>query len=1034
MSHPALPNREYTIAWISALPVEKTAAEVVLDVLHDGPQEVHPDDHNAYQLGSIGNHNIVIACLPKGRYGTVNAAVTGTRIKLSFPSIRAYLMVGIGGGIPSAANDIRLGDVVVSKPEGDLPGVVQYDLGKEVAGGGFERLGVLDKPPPLLLNAVAALEATHKRQGSNIPNYLANAYSRYPQLGQDFFYQGPENDILYRPDYEYREGECACQKCYICIGRRILRLARQYVHPVIHYGIIASGNRVIKDGVTRDRIGNDTRALCFEMEAAGLMDHVPCLVIRGICDYSDSHKNKRWQPYAALTAAAYAKELIKQIPKATIGPPDLHCPRTRDRIFNFPRILHKNFSGRQKYLDRIHTCFKGNSPTGLGSIVSVYGYPGMGKTQICLKYAIDHENEYDYGFHTTASTPEQWLKSCDSIVQALRLPEASSSEQEKRMDVLRRWLSAQQGWIIVIDDVTPPTVSALRQTLPQKLGGNLLLCTRDISIAKEFSDQKSCIHLLEMKKSECRELVLKIYNAQEVAGLEELVAGINQELGGLPLALEQGIAYATSHYLGLGEYLESLKNNKRGMVRRTVRNPHHADTITTLDLALESLEPAHVAILDLILVMRPQALPHGILLDGASALSFEDVGDSPNQDQDNQSGDESAWDAEPPPRARGFQRSNWQREMRGNGSALEQTRLEIFNCITRLLESRFELNEAMTALESSSLIRRGEKGEIWVHDLFRELLWDRLEQWEREDFARYAGQIISRAFPFPEYETWSVCGSYLPYSIEVANILSEHNIHSADSCELMHRIGVYLWYMGRYDESKGWLERSLTGFEHVLGEDRLWTLAAVHSLGLVLSDQGEFDEALQCFQRVFDVYENVLSKDDERMANLTNNIAAALDKQGQYDEAMRWYGRSLADRQRILGDDHPDTLQTTHNIGMVLDQQGKPEALEWYMRAYVGYEKTIDQGNPHFLNTIHNIGAFHHDRGRYDEALTWLERALDGTERSLGKDHPDTLNTREALRRTREMMSAGTQLQPVLSDEESDILIPTSSHMRLPRK
>ena len=40
------------------------------------------------------------------------------------------------------------------------------------------------------------------------------------------------------------------------------------------------------------------------------MDNFPCLVIRGICNYSDTHKNKNWQPYAAATAAAYAKELL----------------------------------------------------------------------------------------------------------------------------------------------------------------------------------------------------------------------------------------------------------------------------------------------------------------------------------------------------------------------------------------------------------------------------------------------------------------------------------------------------------------------------------------------------------------------------------------------------------------------------------------------------------------------------------------------------------------------------------------------------
>ena len=59
--------------------------------------------------------------------------------------------------------------------------------------------------------------------------------------------------------------------------------------------------------------------LCFEMEAAGLMNNFPCLVVRGICDYADSHKNKQWQPYAAATAAAYAKELLSVIPSAEVA-------------------------------------------------------------------------------------------------------------------------------------------------------------------------------------------------------------------------------------------------------------------------------------------------------------------------------------------------------------------------------------------------------------------------------------------------------------------------------------------------------------------------------------------------------------------------------------------------------------------------------------------------------------------------------------------------------------------------------------------
>jgi nucleoside phosphorylase len=84
-------------------------------------------------------------------------------------------------------------------------------------------------------------------------------------------------------------------------------------NPAIHYGLIASANQVMKDALIRDTLAVEKDILCFEMEAAGLMNHFLCLVIRGICDYADSHNNKEWQGYAAMAAAAYTKDLLCRI-------------------------------------------------------------------------------------------------------------------------------------------------------------------------------------------------------------------------------------------------------------------------------------------------------------------------------------------------------------------------------------------------------------------------------------------------------------------------------------------------------------------------------------------------------------------------------------------------------------------------------------------------------------------------------------------------------------------------------------------------
>lgn len=134
-------HQDYTVGWVCALPLEMAAAKAMLDESHlDLPTS--PNDHNTYILGRIRAHNVVIACLPSGVYGTTSAATVATQMLSTFRSIRFGLMVGIGGGVPSKEADIRLGDVVVSKPTRDFGGVVQYDFGKTVENGHFERTGV----------------------------------------------------------------------------------------------------------------------------------------------------------------------------------------------------------------------------------------------------------------------------------------------------------------------------------------------------------------------------------------------------------------------------------------------------------------------------------------------------------------------------------------------------------------------------------------------------------------------------------------------------------------------------------------------------------------------------------------------------------------------------------------------------------------------------------------------------------------------------------------------------------------------------
>ncbi|KAN0067053.1 Nucleoside phosphorylase domain containing protein [Elaphomyces granulatus] len=315
-----LTNASYSVGWICALETELAASEAMLDEEHPGLLQAK-NDTNTYTLGRMGRHNVVIACLPSGTTGICAAATAAKDLLRSFPKVRFGLMVGIGGGAPSnpsdnPCKDIRLGDVVVSNPEGNCGGVLQYDLGKTIKDGKFIQTGSLNKPPTVLMTGVSKLRAWHLRKGNAIRRHVDSMLESNPAMQQNFKHRNPEDDRLFQADYDHMDGEKDCKNCNE--EHLVQRMSRIPNFPVVHYGVIGSANRVMRHGVTREKLRQERGILCFEMEAAGLMDNFPCLVVRGICDYSDTHKNKDWQPYAAATAAAYAKELLGVITPAQV--------------------------------------------------------------------------------------------------------------------------------------------------------------------------------------------------------------------------------------------------------------------------------------------------------------------------------------------------------------------------------------------------------------------------------------------------------------------------------------------------------------------------------------------------------------------------------------------------------------------------------------------------------------------------------------------------------------------------------------------
>ncbi|KAH0496825.1 hypothetical protein TgHK011_004169 [Trichoderma gracile] len=347
-------RKEFGIALICALRVEFDAVEALFDEYYEPEPDFSygkaPGDPNAYTTGRMCGNDVVLAFMPG--MGKVNSASVAAGFRASFPGIKLGLVVGICGGVPLGRDDekeVLLGDVVISTA------LVQFDLGRQYANKAVRKDTLQDNLGRPNLEIRAFLAKLSGSRGRAMLQAKTSFYLEelYEKEGFDkSSYPGAENDKLYRAAYRHKhqdpDAPCICASCRgayddVCsvaleasceelgchdselVHRARIEQARLVSHsrypfyggglrepqkPVIHFGVVVSGDSVMKSGHHRDDIASREKAIAFEMEGAGVWDSFPTVVIKSVCDYADSHKNKNWQRYAAATAAACMKAFL----------------------------------------------------------------------------------------------------------------------------------------------------------------------------------------------------------------------------------------------------------------------------------------------------------------------------------------------------------------------------------------------------------------------------------------------------------------------------------------------------------------------------------------------------------------------------------------------------------------------------------------------------------------------------------------------------------------------------------------------------
>lgn len=291
---------DFEIAIICALPTEANEVRKLFEPRWDKtepPYNKAPGDPNTYSTGAIGRHNVVLVHMP--HMGKVKAAGAAASCRSSFPNIKLAVLVGICAAVPfpTPTSEIILGDVIISK------GAVQYDFGRQTATGFDTKVDILDnlaRPNTEIAGVLAklALDDARNEFEDEIDKFMGAV--KYP---------GQKADIVFEATIDHKDGD-SCGDCGVPLRRTRLDGKAGSPRLKVHLGIVATGDTVMKSGSVRDKIAKERGVIAFEMEAAGVWDTFPCVVIKGACDYADSHKHKAWQQYAAARAAACMKVFL----------------------------------------------------------------------------------------------------------------------------------------------------------------------------------------------------------------------------------------------------------------------------------------------------------------------------------------------------------------------------------------------------------------------------------------------------------------------------------------------------------------------------------------------------------------------------------------------------------------------------------------------------------------------------------------------------------------------------------------------------
>jgi tetratricopeptide (TPR) repeat protein len=610
-------------------------------------------------------------------------------------------------------------------------------------------------------------------------------------------------------------------------------------------------------------------------------------------------------------------------------------PNALPPVWNIPHNRNPNFTGRETLLDNLKTALRSGQPAALTQ--AIHGLGGVGKTQTAVEYAYSNQSDYEVVWWMRSEEPTTLAADYAALATELGLPEKDEPQQSAIVKAVRRWLTHNTGWLLIFDNATDQ--ASLRTYLPPSATGHVLVTSRD----PNWRGLASPLQVEEMERAESVKFLLKRTGLED----ESAASPLAEELGDLPLALEQAGAYIEETRTSFSDYLTLFKTHRQKLLQRgSSSTDYPASVATTWELSFQQAKassPLAEDLMNLFAFFAPDDIPLEIIREGAALLPA------------------SLADAVLDP---------------------------------------ILFNDAIAALRRYSLAEVQDNSFLSIHRLVQAVVRDRLDEEARKTWAQAAVSLVNSIFPdnSDDVRTWHICSNLLPHALAASEHARELQMVYEAAGRLLNQVGLYLVGRAEYAGSRVAFEQAIVMGEALYGADHPSTAIYYNNLGYVLKNLREFIGARVHLERALTIDQKAYGTDHPDVAIDLNNLGALLDDLGDFGRAQEYFERALAITERVYGKDHAIVATNLNNLGVVLKKQGDlAGARAHHERALAIDEKTYGVDHPNTAIDLVNLGLVLYEQKDFINSRMHFERACRIFRNSLGENHPSTVKAQNDL-------------------------------------